>query len=36
VVGWIAQILQRGASAASLNGRDRLGAALKALGFGLR
>lgn len=35
-VGWIAQILQRGASAAALNGRDRLGAALKALGFGLR
>lgn len=35
-VGWIAQILQRGASAAALHGRDRLGAALKALGFGLR
>jgi len=35
-VGWIAQLLQRGASAASLNGRQRLGAALKALGFGLR
>lgn len=35
-VGWIAQILQRGASAAALHGRDRLGTALKALGFGLR
>lgn len=35
-VGWIAQLLQRGASGASLNGRDRLSAALKALGLGLR
>lgn len=35
-VGWIAQILQRGASAAALHGRDRLSAALKTLGFGLR
>jgi nitroreductase len=35
-VGWIAQILQRGASAAALNGRERLAAALKTLGFGLR
>jgi len=35
-VGWISQVLQRGASAAALHGRDRLADALKALGFGLR
>jgi nitroreductase len=35
-VGWIAQLLQRGRSAASLNGRDRLWQALRNLSFGLR
>ena len=35
-VGWIAQLLRRGHSAASLNGRHRLGDALRILGFGLR
>lgn len=35
-VGWRALLLARGRSAASLNGRDRLKAALRALGFGLR
>jgi nitroreductase len=34
--GWIAQILARSRSAASLNGRDRLRQALNALGFPLR
>lgn len=36
VVGWRALLLARGRSAASLNGRDRLKAALRALGFALR
>lgn len=36
VVGWLGQQLARGRSAAALNGRDRLKAALRALGFGLR
>lgn len=36
VTGWIAQQLARGRSAAALNGRDRLKAALQSLGFGLR
>ncbi len=35
-VGWLAQLVARGRSAASLNGRDRLKTALRALGFGLR
>lgn len=35
-VGWRASILSRGRNAAALNGRDRLKAALRALGFGLR
>lgn len=35
-VGWIAQILARSRSAASLNGRDRLREALTAMGFKLR
>lgn len=35
-VGWSASILSRGRNAAALNGRDRLKAALRALGFGLR
>ncbi|NOW45719.1 nitroreductase [Novosphingobium sp. SG751A] len=35
-VGWRALVLARGASAAALNGRDRLKAALRALGFGLK
>lgn len=34
--GWIAQLLRRGHSAASLNGRDRLKEALRNLGFRLR
>ncbi|WP_408590866.1 nitroreductase family protein [Novosphingobium sp.] len=36
VVGWRALLIARGRSAASLNGRDRLKAALRALGFALR
>lgn len=36
VVGWRALLLDRGRSAASLNGRDRLKQALRALGFALR
>jgi nitroreductase len=35
-VGWIAQILNRSRSAASLNGRDRLRQTLNAMGFTLR
>jgi len=35
-VGWRALVLARGASAAALNGRDRLKAALRALGFVLK
>jgi nitroreductase len=35
-VGWISQLLTRGRSAASLNGRERLGDALRKLGFGLK
>lgn len=35
-VGWRAQIVARGRSAASLNGRDRLKGVLRALGFALR
>ncbi len=35
-VGWRALILARGRDAAALNGRDRLKAALRLLGFGLR
>ena len=36
VVGWRTLLLSRGRSAAALNGRDRLKAALRALGFHLR
>jgi len=36
VVGWRALLLKRGSSAASLNGRERLKSALRALGFPLR
>ncbi|WP_226016975.1 nitroreductase family protein [Novosphingobium sp. FKTRR1] len=36
VLGWRALLIARGRSAASLNGRDRLKAALRALGFALR
>jgi len=35
-VGWRALIISRGRNAAALNGRDRLKAALRALGFALR
>lgn len=35
-IGWISLILRRGASAAALNGRDRLKAALRVLGFELK
>jgi hypothetical protein len=35
-VGWRALVAARGRNAAALNGRDRLKAALHALGFGLR
>ena len=35
-VGWRALIISRGRDAAALNGRDRLKAALRLLGFGLR
>jgi len=35
-VGWRAQVVARGASAAALHGRDRLKAALRKLGFALK